>query len=122
MLAERARALTGSQTSGNAQSARKLRAEAFMSSTCRRELDQDTSSIIKGACATGHRRRAYPYTDTLGIRELRERLAQRVTHKTGVAYSADEVGSLREPNRRCSTQAFVAFSRVTRSSFPLRIG
>src|SRR5437016_14076068 len=93
MLAERARALQGSQTSGMRNRARKLRAQGVqVVNFAAGELDRDTSPIIKDAARKAIDAGRTQYTDTLGIKELRERWAQKLTLKTGVAYCADEVG------------------------------
>src|SRR5438874_13836013 len=93
MLAERAQSLTGSQTSGMRNRARKLRREGVhVVNFAAGELDQDTSPLIKQAARQAIDAGRTQYTDTLGIRDLRERLAGKVTQKTGVTYIADEVG------------------------------
>src|ERR1700712_5215726 len=93
MLAERARSLTGSQTSGMRNRARKLQAEGIrVVNFAAGELDQDTSPIIKEAARQAIEAGRTQYTDTLGIRELREGLARKVSEQTGISYSAEEVG------------------------------
>src|ERR1700712_2896024 len=93
MLAERARSLTGSQTSGMRNRARMLRAAGVrVVNFAAGELDQDTSASIKDAARGAIDSGRTQYTDTLGLRELRERLAERVTRKNGLAYTPDEVG------------------------------
>ena len=93
MLAERARSLTGSQTSGMRNRARKLHAQGVLVvNFAAGELDQDTSPGIKEAARQAIDAGRTQYTDTLGVRELRERLAERVTRKTGAKYSVEEDG------------------------------
>jgi aspartate aminotransferase len=73
--------------------ARKLRAEGVhVVNFAAGELDQDTSLLVKQGARQAIDAGRTQYTDTLGIRELRERLAEKVTRKTGVTYTADEVG------------------------------
>ena len=93
MLAERAKAFSGSQTSGMRNRARKLKSEGVrVVNFAAGELDQDTSALVKNAVRQAVDRGQTQYTDTLGIKELRERLAQRITEKTGTAYTPEEVG------------------------------
>ena len=93
MLSERVKALTGSQTTGMRTRARKLRASGVrVVNFAAGELDQDTSTDIKDAAREAVASRRNQYTDTLGIAELRESLAQRVSRKTGIHYAAEEVG------------------------------
>lgn len=93
MLSERAKALTGSQTSGMRNRARKLKSEGVkVVNFAAGELDQDTSPDIKDATRKAIDANRTQYTDTLGITDLRELVAKRITCKTGLDYSADEVG------------------------------
>ncbi|MDB5173896.1 MAG: aspartate aminotransferase, partial [Phycisphaerales bacterium] len=79
-LAQRALALTGSQTSGMRNRARKLHAQGVqVTNFAAGELDQDTSPLIKDAARKAIDAGRTQYTDTLGIRELRERWAAKVT-------------------------------------------
>jgi aspartate aminotransferase len=93
MLSERAKALTGSLTSGMRNRARKLKAQGVqVVNFAAGELDQDTSPNIKEAARKSIDAGRTQYTDTLGVGELREILAQRISRKTGVAYAAEELG------------------------------
>jgi aspartate aminotransferase len=110
MLAPRAKALQGSQTSGMRNRARKLRAAGVhVVNFAAGELDQDTSPLIKEgarkAIDAGHTQ----YTDTLGIKELRERWAQRVSHRSGVPYAVEEVGFTSGAKQALFNTVFVAF-------------
>lgn len=110
MLADRARSLGGSQTSGMRNRARKLRAEGIaVINFAAGELDQDTSPSIKEAAHKAIDSGRTQYTDTMGIKELRERLAQRVSRKTGTPYSADEVGFTAGAKPALFAAAFVSF-------------
>lgn len=93
MLSERVKMLVGSQTSGMRNRARKLKAEGVkVGNFAAGELDRDTSALIKEAVHkaidSGHTQ----YTEALGIAELRELVAQRMTRKAGTPYVAEEVG------------------------------
>jgi aspartate aminotransferase len=93
MLSERAKALTGSQTSGMRNRARKLKAEGVrVVNFAAGELDQDTSPSIKEAARRAVDSGRTQYTDTLGIADLRDLVAQRVSRKTATAYAQEEVG------------------------------
>ncbi|MCU0787621.1 MAG: pyridoxal phosphate-dependent aminotransferase [Verrucomicrobia bacterium] len=104
------RQLAGSQTSGMRNRARKLRAEGVqVVNFAAGELDQDTSASIKTAAHQAIDSSRTQYTETLGIGELRERLAQRYTQKTGAAYHADEVGFTAGAKQALFSAAFVSF-------------
>jgi aspartate aminotransferase len=110
MLAERAQALTGSKTSGMRNRARKLRAEGVqVVNFAAGELDQDTSASIKEAARQAIDAGRTQYTDTMGIRELRERLAAKVTRKTGTTYTVEEVGFTAGAKQALFNAAFVLF-------------
>lgn len=110
VLAERAQALTGSQTAGMRNRAHALRAQGVqVINFAAGELDQDTSAIIKDAARRAIESGRTRYTDTLGIRELRERLAMKVTQKTGTTYTADEVGFTAGAKPALFNAAFVVF-------------
>src|SRR5438445_9120735 len=110
MLARRARALTGSQTSGMRNRARKLRAAGVqVVNFAAGELDQDTSPHIKEAAKRAIDAGRTQYTDTLGIKELRERLAQKITAKTGTVYVMEEVGFTAGAKPALFGAAMVAF-------------
>lgn len=90
--------------------ARKLRAEGIaVINFAAGELDQDTSPSIKEAAHKAIDSGRTQYTDTMGIKELRERLAQRVSRKTGTPYSADEVGFTAGAKPALFAAAFVSF-------------
>ena len=110
MLAERMKRLSGSQTSGMPNCARKLRAEGVrVVNFAAGELDQDTSPSIKQAARQAIDAGRTQYTDTLGITELRERLAQKVTQKTGIPYAVDEVGFIAGAKQALFNATFVVF-------------
>ena len=110
MLADRARALSGSQTSGMRIRARKLQAEGVhVVNFAAGELDQDTSPLIKEGARRAIDTGRTQYTDTLGIRELRERLSRKVSEKTGVSYSAEEVGFTAGAKQALFNAVFVSF-------------
>jgi aspartate aminotransferase len=110
MLADRARALAGSQTSGMRNRARKLKVQGVrVVNFAAGELERDTSPTIKDAAKRAIDAGKTQYTDTLGILDLRERLAERVTRKAGTAYTADEVGFTAGAKQALFHAALVAF-------------
>lgn len=110
MLSDRAQMLTGSQTSGMRNRARKLRAQGVkVINFAAGELDQDTSSNIKAAVHRAVDSGRTQYTDTLGIRELRECVAQKVTQKTGVNYTPEETGFTSGAKQALFDAVFVCF-------------
>jgi aspartate aminotransferase len=110
MLAERMNRLSGSQTSGMRNRARKLRSEGVhVINFAAGELDQDTSPSIKEAARQAIDSGKTQYTDTLGIAALRERLAQKVSLKTGCPYTPDEVGFTAGAKQALFNANFVAF-------------
>ncbi len=110
MLSERARLLGGSQTSGMRNRARKLRAEGIaIVNFAAGELDQDTSANIKQAARQAIDAGRTQYTDTLGVAELRERLAQKVSDQTGASYTVEEVGFTAGAKQALFNAAMVAF-------------
>ncbi|MDB6110247.1 MAG: aspartate aminotransferase [Pedosphaera sp.] len=110
LLAERMKLLAGSQTSGMRNRARKLRSEGIhVVNFAAGELDQDTSSSIKDAARQAIDSGRTQYTDTLGINELRERVAHKITEKTGVTYLADEVGFTAGAKQALFNANFVVF-------------
>jgi aspartate aminotransferase len=110
MLAQRAKALAGSATSGMRNLARKLRASGIpVINFAAGELDLDTSPLIKEGARKAIDTGRTQYTDTLGIKELRERWAQKITQKTGVPYGVDEVGFTSGAKQALFNSVFVAF-------------
>jgi aspartate aminotransferase len=90
--------------------ARKLKAEGVhVVNFAAGELDQDTSPLIKEAVKHAVDAGRTQYTDTLGIRELRERLAKKVTQKTGLVYTVEEVGFTAGAKQALFNAVFVAF-------------
>src|SRR5436305_4937981 len=110
MLAQRALALTGSQTSGMRNRARKLRAQGVhVVNFAAGELDQDTSPLIKDAARQAIDAGRTQYTDTLGIKELREQLAARVSRKAATTYAPEEVGFTSGAKQALFSAAFILF-------------
>ena len=100
MLSQRAKMLTGSQTSGMRNRARKLRAEGVhIVNFAAGELDQDTSAAIKQAARKAIDDGHTQYTDTLGIRQLREQRVGAGGRKTAGA-SVTRNGGARHPHYR----------------------
>jgi aspartate aminotransferase len=110
MLAERMKNLAGSQTSGMRNKAKQLRERGInVINFAAGELDLPTSPAIKQAVHEAVDADRTQYTDTLGIRALRERLAERVSRKTGVPYSAEEVGVTAGAKQALYNAAMVLF-------------
>jgi aspartate aminotransferase len=110
MLAERMKHLTGSKTTGMRNRARKLRAAGVhVVNFAAGELDQDTSASIKQGARQAIDTGRTQYTDTLGIAELREKLAQKFSRKTGVPYAVEEVGFSAGAKQALFNAAFVLF-------------
>jgi aspartate aminotransferase len=110
MLAERMRNFSGSKTSGMRNLARKMRSDGIhVVNFAAGELDQDTSTSIKDAVREAVDASRTQYTDTLGISPLRERIAQKVTQKTGVTYTPDEVGFTAGAKQALFNACFVSF-------------
>lgn len=110
LLAQRMHGFAGSQTSGMRNRARKLRAEGVhVVNFAAGELDQDTSPAIKAAVHGAVDSGRTQYTDTLGMRELRERVAARISQKTGVPYSMEEVGFTAGAKQALFNANFVLF-------------
>ncbi len=110
MLSQRVQMLGSSQTSGMRNRARKLRTEGVqIINFAAGELDQDTSPVIKEAARQAIDAGRTQYTDTLGIGELRERLAQRMSEKAGTPYSMEEVGFTAGAKQALFNAAMAAF-------------
>ncbi len=110
MLSERARMIVGSQTSGMRNRARKLRSEGVqIVNFAAGELDQDTSPVIKQAVHKAIDAGKTQYTDTLGVKELRESLAAKMSRNTGAAYAVEEVGFTSGAKQALFNAAIVAF-------------
>jgi aspartate aminotransferase len=110
MLAERMKNLAGSQTSGMRNQAKQLRERGVnVINFAAGELDLPTSPAIKQAVREAVDADRTQYTDTLGIRPLRERLAERVSRATDVPYSAEEVGVTAGAKQALYNAAMVLF-------------
>ncbi len=110
MLAERMNRLSGSQTSGMRNKAKQLRERGIdVVNFAAGELDLPTSPAIKQAAREAIDADRTQYTDTMGIRPLREKLAERVSRSTGVAYSAEEVGVTAGAKQALYNAAMVLF-------------
>jgi aspartate aminotransferase len=110
MIAERMKLLAGSQTSGMRNRARKLSAEGVhVVNFAAGELDHDTSDGIKAAARKAIDTHQTQYSDTLGMKTLRERLAQKVSEKTAAAYTVEEVGFTAGAKQALFNSVFVSF-------------
>jgi aspartate aminotransferase len=110
MLTERTKQIKGSQTSGMRNRA-KLLAEQGVAvvNFAAGELDLDTSDAIKRETRRAVDARRNQYTDTLGVAELRKRLAAKVSAKTGVTYTPEEVGVTAGAKQALYNAAMVLF-------------
>jgi aspartate aminotransferase len=110
MLAERMKSFGGSQTSGMRNKAKQLRERGVnVANFAAGELDLPTSPAIKQAVREAIDADRTQYTDTLGIRVLREGIAERVSRATGVPYSAEEVGVTAGAKQALYNAAMVLF-------------
>jgi len=110
MIAERMKLLAGSQTSGMRNRARKLSAEGVhVVNFAAGELDQDTSAGIKDAARKAIDTHQTQYSDTLGIKALREQLARKVSEKAGQPYTSEEVGFTAGAKQALFNAVFVSF-------------
>jgi aspartate aminotransferase len=110
MLAERMAGFSGSQTSGMRNKAKALRERGVnVINFAAGELDLPTSPAIKQAAREAIDADRTQYTDTLGIRALREKLAERVSRSTGVSYTAEEVGVTAGAKQALYNAAMVLF-------------
>jgi aspartate aminotransferase len=110
MLAERMKSFGGSQTSGMRNKAKQLRERGVnVANFAAGELDLPTSPAIKQAVREAIDADRTQYTDTLGIRALREGIAERVSRATGVPYTADEVGVTAGAKQALYNAAMVLF-------------
>ncbi|HLY75264.1 MAG TPA: aminotransferase class I/II-fold pyridoxal phosphate-dependent enzyme, partial [Planctomycetota bacterium] len=110
MIAERMKLLVGSQTSGMRNRARKLSAEGVhVVNFAAGELDQDTSVSIKNAARKAIDTHQTQYSDTLGIKALREQLARKVSGRAGLTYAPEEVGFTAGAKQALFNAVFVSF-------------
>ena len=110
MLAERTKSFSGSATSGMRNKAKQLRERGVnVANFAAGELDLPTSPAIKQAVREAIDADRTQYTDTMGIRGLRERIAERVSRATGVAYSMEEVGVTAGAKQALYNAAMVLF-------------
>lgn len=93
MLAKRTTLITESNTSKMRNKANELKAKGIpVVNFAAGELDLDTSVEIKISAEAAIRDKQNKYTDTLGIKPLREWISQKVSKDTGISYDIDEVG------------------------------
>ncbi|MDB6057854.1 MAG: aspartate aminotransferase [Verrucomicrobiales bacterium] len=110
MLADRMKGFSGSKTSGMRNRARKLSAEGVhVVNFAAGELDQDTSDSIKSAAKESIDAGRTQYADTLGIAKLRDSVAARVSKKTGLTYTNEEVGFTSGAKQALFNSNFVLF-------------
>ncbi|BBB89888.1 MAG TPA: phosphoenolpyruvate mutase [Methylomusa anaerophila] len=92
-LAARNQLITESHTAAMRIKAQKLKEQGIpVVNFAAGELDIDTSEAIKTAAQNAIAQGYNKYTETLGIKKLREGIAAKITRETGVVYTAAEVG------------------------------
>lgn len=110
MLAERTKQIKGSQTAGMRNRAKRLAEQGVpVINFAAGELDLDTSAAIKRETKQAVDGRRNQYTETMGISELRTKLAAKVSAKTGVAYTAEEIGVTAGAKQALYNAAMVLF-------------
>ncbi len=110
MLSERTKQIKGSQTSGMRNRAKRLAEQGVaVVNFAAGELDLDTSDSIRRETKRAVDARRNQYTDTLGVAELRKGLAAKVSAKTGVTYTPDEVGVTAGAKQALYNAAMVLF-------------
>jgi aspartate aminotransferase len=110
MLAERTTLIKGSQTSGMRNRAKRLTEQGVaVVNFAAGELDPDTSAAIKRETKAAVDARRNQYTETMGISELRTKLADKVSAKTGVAYTPEEIGVTAGAKQALYNAAMVLF-------------
>ncbi|UXY15797.1 aminotransferase class I/II-fold pyridoxal phosphate-dependent enzyme [Chitiniphilus purpureus] len=92
MLSQRANLISGSKTSGMRNLAARLKAEGKpVVNFAAGELDDNISDVVKHAAIQAVIAGNNKYTETIGIPELRQAIAIRLSQQTGLDWSADEV-------------------------------
>jgi aspartate aminotransferase len=74
------------------------------------ELDGDASELMKTAAKLAIDEGCNKYTPTLGTRNLRERIAEKVSERCGVQYVADEIGVTAGAKQALYNTAMVLFN------------
>ena len=93
MLADRMKLINSPKTSGMRSRANRLKEQGVhVVNFAAGELDLDTCTPIKNAAISAIKEGKNSYTETLGISQLRMRIAESVSSATGVEYQADEIG------------------------------
>src|SRR6202011_2022718 len=74
------------------------------------ELDGDASDLIKNAAKLAIDKGCNKYTPTLGMKQLRKGIADRVSKRCGTQYGADEVGVTAGAKQALYNAAMVLFN------------
>jgi aspartate aminotransferase len=74
------------------------------------ELDCETSDLMKAAAKRAIDEGCNKYTPTLGMKELRERVAEQVSERCGIHYGAEEVGVTAGAKQALYNAAMVLFN------------
>jgi aspartate aminotransferase len=119
MLVERTKQIKGSQTSGMRNRAKRLAEQGVaVVNFAAGELDLDTSPAIKRETKYAVDARWNQYTDTMGISDLRKKLAAKITAKTGVAFTPEEIGVTAGAKQALYNAAMVLFQNGDEAIIP----
>jgi aspartate aminotransferase len=111
ILADRTSMITPSGTSAMRELANDLkRSGVDVINFAAGELDCDASDLMKTAAKLAIDKNCNKYTPTLGTKELRERIAAKVSTRCGVPYSADEIGVTAGAKQALYNAAMVLFN------------
>jgi aspartate aminotransferase len=111
LLAERTKKLTPPGTSKMRELANDLkRSGVDVINFAAGELDGDASDLIKKSAKLAIDEGCNKYTPTLGMKPLRERIAQQVSQRCGTQYSADEIAVTAGAKQALYNTAMVLFN------------
>jgi aspartate aminotransferase len=111
LLAERTKKLTPPGTSKMRELANDLKRSGIdVINFAAGELDSDASDLIKQSAKLAVDEGCNKYTPTLGMKQLRERIAEHVSKRCGTQYSADEVAVTAGAKQALYNAAMVLFN------------
>jgi aspartate aminotransferase len=111
LLAERTQRITPSSTSRMRELANELRKSGVdVINFAAGELDGDASDLIKNAAKIAIDKGCNKYTPTLGMKQLREGIAELVSKRCGTPYRADEIGVTAGAKQALYNAAMVLFN------------
>ena len=110
-LAERMTVVQGSQTSGMRNLAMRLRAEGkSVVNFAAGELDEGLSEVVINAARQAVYSGTNKYTETVGIRPLRDAIAARLERQTGLPWSWEEIAVTAGAKQALFNSAMVLFN------------